>query len=215
MGFIYRIQNKVTGKSYIGQTSVDLYERWRKHSSKNSNCVYLRRALELYGKESFKFQLICVCFDKDLNKFEREYIKKYNTIVPNGYNLSSGGDSGNKHHEETKRKISESIKKIMNEPGFVHNKPSLGIPHSQEVKEKISNSLKGRKQTENHVTSRSNTRTLYGVIKSSNGIDIERYGSTREASEKTGISKIGIWYVCREQRKHAGGFQWRFFDIEA
>jgi len=213
MGFIYRIQHKVTGKSYIGQTSIDLHERWRKHMCKNSNCVYLKRAIELYGKESFKFQLICICFDKDLNKFEREYIKKYNTIVPNGYNLSSGGDSGNKHHEETKRKISESLKKTLNVPGYVHPKPALGIPHSQEAKEKISNALKGRKQTEEHISSRSKTRTLYGVIQSSNGIDIQRYGSTREASEKTGVPIVGIWHVCKEHRKHAGGFQWRYFDL--
>ena len=40
---------------------------------------------------------------------EIEYIKHFNCLVPNGYNLRLGGNSG-KHNEETKRKISESIK---------------------------------------------------------------------------------------------------------
>ena len=82
------------------------------HKRKDNCCTYLKRAFEKYGIENFKFRIICICFDDDLNKYEIEYIKKYDTIVPNGYNLSEGGSfgfSGCKHSEETKAILSIQI----------------------------------------------------------------------------------------------------------
>ena len=109
MGYIYKITNKITKQSYVGQTIMDLDERWRQHCKPNSNCRYLKSSIKKYGVDSFEFKLICVCFDNDLDKYECFYMNKYNTIVPNGYNLREGGNSG-KHHEETKTKISETLK---------------------------------------------------------------------------------------------------------
>jgi ElaB/YqjD/DUF883 family membrane-anchored ribosome-binding protein len=63
--------------------------------------------------------------------------------VPNGYNLRSGGNNGGKHNEETKRKISETLK---NRTDIIRYKSQLGKSHTEEVKNKISNSLKGIKK---------------------------------------------------------------------
>ena len=70
----------------------------------------------------------------NLNKYEIQYIEKYNSMVPNGYNLKKGGNSG-KHHEETKKKISESLKKTHYQ---------IGKPISEEIKIKISIALKNK-----------------------------------------------------------------------
>ena len=46
-------------------------------------------------------------YDTVKNKY---YIKLYGSRIPNGYNISLGGDGGGhfqKHSEETKRKLSE------------------------------------------------------------------------------------------------------------
>ena len=142
MGYIYRIINKITNQNYIGQTTQDLYERWRQHKQKKSNCRYLKSAFNKYGIENFDFKLICIGFDDNLNDLEIYYIKKYNCIVPNGYNLRSGGNNGGKHNEETKKKISETLKK---RPKSIYHKPQLGKPHTEEVKNKISNANKGAK----------------------------------------------------------------------
>ena len=56
----------------------------------------LFNAYNKYGTTNFKYKIICICFDEDTNKFEEEYIMKYNTIYPNGYNLMPGGN--NKKH---------------------------------------------------------------------------------------------------------------------
>lgn len=101
MGYIYKITNILDNKLYIGQTKNSLEERWRCHLKKTSNCRYLSSAIKKYGINNFKFQLICISFDENLDEIEKEYIKKFNCLVPNGYNLREGGNTS-KHNEETK-----------------------------------------------------------------------------------------------------------------
>ena len=50
----------------------------------------VKRAFEKYGFDNFVFEMICICFDEDLDKFEIQYMTKFNSIVPNGYNLRAG-----------------------------------------------------------------------------------------------------------------------------
>jgi group I intron endonuclease len=104
MGYIYKITNIINGMNYVGQTIQNLQERWKQHRKIGSNCIYLKRAFEKYGINNFTFNMICVCFDEDLDKFEIQYMTSLNSMVPNGYNLKAGGSSG-KHHEETKKKL--------------------------------------------------------------------------------------------------------------
>ena len=112
MGYIYLITNTVNGKQYVGQTQrEDIHMRWKQHKCCDSKSIgtYIARAYKKYGIEKFKFQIICICFDEACNDFEIEYIKKFNTLAPNGYNLESGGGNS-KHHPDTKKKISEASK---------------------------------------------------------------------------------------------------------
>lgn len=73
MGYIYKITNEMTKHVYIGQT-INLEDRWRSHLKVKSNCRYLKHGFEKYGIENFTFKVICICFDKDMNKFEIEYM---------------------------------------------------------------------------------------------------------------------------------------------
>lgn len=118
MGYIYKITNKITNKCYIGETKKsNPYLRWNEHKSKiekGIGCPALQYAVKKYGIDNFKFDILIICFDEDRYKFEKEYIKKYNSISPNGYNLTSGGEGGGfygkKHTIETINKISYSLK---------------------------------------------------------------------------------------------------------
>jgi len=110
MGYIYRIKNKIDNKIYIGQTIQELEDRWRGHLKKHSNCRYLKSAFKKYGVDNFEFQLVCITFDNCLDDMEIKYIERYNCLVPNGYNLRLGGNSG-RHNEETKRKIAATLLK--------------------------------------------------------------------------------------------------------
>lgn len=89
-GIIYKVTNKVNGKSYIGQTRYTLEFRWRQHLHKKDN-VYFHNAIKKYGAENFSLEVLEECDVDKLNSREIFYIAKYNTFE-NGYNLTLGGD---------------------------------------------------------------------------------------------------------------------------
>ena len=204
MGYIYKIINKLTNKIYIGQTIQDLNERWRQHKQSKSNCRYLKSAMKKYGIDNFDFKLICICFDNDLDKYECYYMNKYNTIVPNGYNLRQGGNSG-RHNEETKKKISETLK---NRTDIVRCK--IGKPHTDENKKRISESLKGIKQTQESIQKRREILIKYKVFKlDADGTIIESFNGYSEAAKSVETSRGSIWRACNGKLKTTKGFMWK------
>jgi len=113
MGYIYKITNIVNGKCYIGCT-IDYQKRWINHKnnikSDKWGCPALKAALKKYGVENFTFKVIIICFDSDMEFYERYYIQKYASCVPNGYNISLGGKAtngfkGKQHSDQTKNKL--------------------------------------------------------------------------------------------------------------
>jgi group I intron endonuclease len=207
MGYIYKIINKIDGKMYIGQTIKDLEERWRQHCNPKSNCRYLKSAIKKYGVNSFEFKLICICFDNDLDNYECFYMNKYNTLVPNGYNLREGGNSG-KHNEETKRKISETLK---NRTDIIRGKSQLGKPHTEEIKNKISKSLIGIKQKPESIQKRRELLIKHNVFKidKETGKVLEIFNGYVEAAKNVGTHKSAIWSVCNGKAKTSKGFIWK------
>lgn len=103
VGYIYRIINKVTGQSYIGQT-INIKRRQREHFSalrdnKHEN-PKLQASWNKYGEENFEFeywefQLNC---QEKLNELECEYIDKYNGLTE-GFNLTVGGNKPPLHQK--------------------------------------------------------------------------------------------------------------------
>jgi group I intron endonuclease len=198
MGFIYKIRNKVDNKIYIGQTTRDLNLRWKEHLRKNSNCRYLSSAIKKYGFDNFEFKIVCITFDEKLDNIEIEYIQKYNSLVPNGYNLRNGGNGG-KHNEETKIKISESLK---NRTDIIYKKPQLGIPLNEETKNKISLKLTGRKLSESTIEKIKNSNTKYTVLQLDiDGNIINKFFGCVEAGKYIGTTKENINMCCNGKRK--------------
>jgi group I intron endonuclease len=163
MGFIYKITNIKTNKCYIGETAQDdPQKRWKQHIKKinnNEGCPALRDAIKKYGIDNFKFELIIICFDEDRYKYEREYIKKFNSQVPNGYNILPGGEVGKsrlgiKHTEAAKKKMSDAVNKYREEnPDYYekyrekHQEAIKNINRSECIRssEKFKNANKQRK----------------------------------------------------------------------
>ena len=142
MGFIYKIVNKINGKMYIGQTTKTLLEdRFKEHRKIKGNCRYLLNAFKKYGVDGFEYKMIQCCLDEELNELEIMNISSHNSRVPNGYNLKSGGNGGGKQHEETKKKISETLK---GRTDIVRGNWT-GRHHTEETKRKMSERAKGRK----------------------------------------------------------------------
>ena len=96
-GFIYKITNKVNGKSYIGQTIQNVKERFYQHcATKCSQAVLnmvIHKAITKYGKSNFTIEVIEEVESTNLNDRERYWIKYYNSYN-NGYNSTEGGQDG-------------------------------------------------------------------------------------------------------------------------
>lgn len=113
-GYIYKIENIVNGKLYIGQ-STDVNKRKLTHfndlkNNKHGN-QHLQRAFNKYGKSNFK-HLIIVWADskKELDKLEIYFIKKYDSLNrASGYNIRDGGSHG-KLSQESKVNYLKKVK---------------------------------------------------------------------------------------------------------
>lgn len=142
---IYGIFNKITEDIYIGSTSLDLIVRWRLHKNKK-NCRLLNEAIKHYGDSAFEIFEIESCSKSESDLLEADYIKKYNTLYPNGYNLRSAGVSS-KHHSESIKKFKLVQKEVYKRNWGNGIYPGTGTKRTLEQRKIISDSHKGLKHT--------------------------------------------------------------------
>lgn len=87
---IYLLRCRITGKSYVGVTSMSLEERWHNGQGYKNQPVIYDDICE-YGWNNFEHILIDTAFTyKESREKERFYIKTMNSLFPNGYNIISG-----------------------------------------------------------------------------------------------------------------------------
>ena len=151
--YIYLIENKLSGKQYIGQHTYNNLE-----NNYFGSGIIIQNSIKKNGKENFNKEILEICNKDNINEKEIFWIKEKNTMVPIGYNLTKGGEGnlGWKPSKETKKRISNSskgkkmddnFKKRMKELSTGKNNPRYGKQLSKEIKDKIRNSLLGFKHT--------------------------------------------------------------------
>lgn len=113
-GYIYKHTNVITNKVYIGRT-VNPKRRFSNMLRNYKNCKALYKDLEQYGVENFKTEILLETEDiSNLGFLEEEYINKYNSLVPNGYNLVSYDAGLTVFSDEIKQKIREARRRYLN-----------------------------------------------------------------------------------------------------
>lgn len=143
MGFIYKISNNFDDKIYIGLTTKKIAkDRWyqhrylAKHLSSSDNS-YLHRSMNEHGIDNFIFEVIEEIDDDKLPEREQYWINKFNSYVPNGYNLTLGGEGtfgfSRPQSEEERKKKSKSLK------NFYANHPEKSKIYSQRMIENNNN----------------------------------------------------------------------------
>lgn len=154
VGYIYLITDTTNGMKYTGK------HHYNKEGELDPNYhgsgVIIKN---IYKKrpETLKEEYIKTCYsEEEMCNDEQYYIKFFNTLWPNGYNLTEGGDgwSGGPC-EEMRRKLSEVHKNISDE---TRRKMSLsakgrtpynkGKHLSEEHKKKIGEANKGKTMSE-------------------------------------------------------------------
>jgi len=145
--FIYKTTNLINNKQYVGKHNSSLDDGYL------GSGLILKQAIKKYGNNNFKREIIESC-DSSLSK-EREtyWIKKLDTISPNGYNIRKEGGSGgdvytnNPKLEKIKRKLSKTWKQKYKD-GYIN--PRIGKPSwnkNKKMSEKycLANSLSQKK----------------------------------------------------------------------
>lgn len=201
---IYKITNRINGKVYIGQTIGSIVRRWREHCSKGSCCPFISRAIQKYGKENFTIEQIDVASDRqELDKKEVYWIAYYDSLVPNGYNLTSGGETNKNISEDVKRKISEAHRGEKN--------PMFGKRISEEHRRKISEANKGiewSKERRLKITGSKHPKARKVLCVETGEI----FECINSASASKNLNYRNISNVCIGRRKTCGGFHWRYVD---
>lgn len=188
-GRIYKITNIESGKSYVGQTTKSLKERFERHFEKNvSTCRAIHNALRKYGKEQFIIEEIAIAYSKDeLDSLEIKFIEQFSTLYPIGYNLRTGG-SQYRISEESKQRISDSKK---GKPNYKRR----GIPVSESRKIQISRTLGGR--------------SIKATHKFTGRVVIYE---TAHATAKDGFNPANVVSVCKGKRPHSKNWIFEYIN---
>lgn len=218
--YIYKTTNILNNKFYIGKRHYKKKDdKWYLGSG-----VLLKKAIEKYGRENFKKEIIEWCFSpEEVNVREKFWITKLDALNPKiAYNLAPGGDGGF-WGEEACKKISMKLKGMKRPPEFGNkvSKALKGKKKSQEHIEKVRNALIGRKRTEEEIENMSKAiLKLYEEgfespiqipiyqydIKTGNFIN--SYKSCEEASRVTGFSREAINKACLGDARTSNNYIW-------
>ena len=96
MAWIYKIENDINDKVYVGQTIQGIKIRYLQHLDKARDIndhTRLHSAMRELGTEHFCCTLLEECNELDLDSREKYWINYFDSYN-NGYNMTSGGNGG-------------------------------------------------------------------------------------------------------------------------
>ena len=207
---IYKIENSINGKVYIGQ-STNIFYRLRNHISETFNPNSrsydspIHRAIRKYGIENFTFEIIDFCLNKEeLDEEETYWIQKYDSYI-NGYNATMGGEGVLRINKEDIYLLWDkgmSVAEIANETG--RGKDSVI---------RILDGYKNYTNEESYKRGRKACGELLGRKIKQYDLDgnyIATYSSITDAAKKFNTDTSVICSALSGKNKSAFGFQWRY-----
>lgn len=188
------------GKRYIGITSRNCEDGWRKgHGYRNNKHFY--SAILKYGWDNIVHEVLATDLSKETAfQCETSLIAFYKSDNPiYGYNHSKGGEgkTGFSPSKETRQKIKDKLTG-KHRPDEVKRKVSaahLGKPLTTEHKEKIKMPCK-------NINSKKVVCITTGIV----------YPSASEAARQTGVSRSGITACCRGEKPSCRKFVWAYIE---
>ena len=112
MGLIYKLTCQ-GGKSYIGQTIQTFQKRLNNHVNGKGYCRVLKDAVGKWGIDNFKKEIIWEGDNELLSEKEKYFIAHFNTMYPNGYNLSTGGGRGERRSDDTIKRMTKKQRELI------------------------------------------------------------------------------------------------------
>lgn len=217
---IYKAQNKINNKIYIGKTN-NLRKRIREHTRYDvHNGLLFHKAIEHYGAENFEWTIIdSTTTNEEANFLESYYIKKFNSFKPNGYNMTFGGDGNS--NQSAKRIVCLSLN-----GDYIKSYNSAAQAEREDgfTNSTVLTCCKGKtRQCKGHLFMYEEDYLKNGPIKykkpkstrckriiqcDTDGNYIAEYESVQEASVKTKSNRTGILGCANGYYKKANGYIW-------
>jgi hypothetical protein len=185
-GIIYKITSP-SGKVYVGQTIRSFERRMQEHRQESSGCTLIKRAIDKYGDE-MNYELIEENIPQEqLDERETHWISHFNSLAPNGYNCTTGGQFTKEYSQELKDKIRDikNTQKVEKDGymGYVHQMANLFYPRVRQNGIRIHVSYGGfqteeeaievlkayTKDPENFTAVNNRTRKKVGSVRKSHG----------------------------------------------
>lgn len=178
---------------------------------------YFMNAIRKYGWDNFKHEILFIGLDKEeAERKEIELIAQCRSDEKaHGYNVEHGGNSSGKMSEETKRKISKSLKGRHTDVA-----PWLGKHHTAETKRKLSEMHKGSKNPMYGKHASEETRRKMSEAQKRGKLckhvlcveTGETFVSASEAARALGLSQGNVSAVARGERKHSKGYHFKYIE---
>ena len=247
MGYIYKITNIRNKKNYIGQTvkerPSDRFSQHRylaTHPEQEKSVSYLHRAMLADGLENFVFEVIEEVDNSLLNEREIFWIKEYNSLSPNGYNLTTGGEgtpgfsrpqtteerikrkeSTKKFyikHPEAKIRASEKTKKLWENDDYRKRVTESQKKYYKEHPDKFlgeNNPMYGKKHTEEalqKIRAHAATRKIKIAQLDKDTLEIIKvFNGIKEAEKELNVSHGWLSKAARAN-KIAYGYRWKIIE---
>ena len=216
VGYIYLITDTTNGMKYTGKHHYHI--EGQLDPNYHGSGVIIKN---IYKKrpETLKEEYIKTCYsEEEMCSDEQYYIEVFDTLWPNGYNLTKGGD-GLIPCEEIRKKISNSLKgkpkseeqkKKLSETLIGEKNPFYRKHHSYETKKKISLSKKGKpspnkgKPMSEEQKKKLSKKVLQFTL---DGEFVREWSSMAECG-RNGFNHSAVSACCRGKLKSAYGFKW-------
>lgn len=202
MAYIVYKHTSPSNKVYIGITSKTTQQRWGRNGIGYKNCPYFWRAIQKYGWDNIEHEILYEGLsEEEACEMEVKLIAEYKATNPEcGYNDLVGGTSG-KHGrpytEEQLRKMSESTKKLWEDPEYRKRMSDAhkGKTLPPEQRKKMSDAHKGQKQWNEGIPCSPETKAKLSRIMKEKGHkppSFEGKHHTEEAKKKIGNAHKGF-----------------------
>jgi len=191
-GYIYKIENLINHKVYIGKTYRNIYERYNEHLNqafKNNSDEPLYKDMRKYGMRNFQLSLITKCEELDLEYEEVNQIKIHNSLI-DGYNTTIGGEGGLRTRE-----INSEIVRL-----YIEEKYDVPL---------IANLLGISKNEVEHALYKSNISSFLKKLKpialfNKDGDFVRKYSNIYELIDLTGYSRKQIEDALKNDKEYKG-----------
>lgn len=210
---IYKVVNKENGLVYIGATTDSLHQRKLDHTKRanRGESGKFQEAISTYGAEAFNWEQIDTASSTDeLAQKEKQYIFEYKA-KDEGYNSDEGGGFQKTVYQYNVQDGSlENTYDCLTEAGNAVNATKQCISAACLSVNNLTRGFYWSYEFKIPFLPTTDKRRKAVIQYSIGGEFIAEYGSVADASDITGFYKTCIAKVCRKERKHTGGFIWKY-----